>query len=391
VTPTRDELLDRAAALRPLLERNAAQTEADRRLVDESLEAVREAGLLRIVNPKRFGGYETDIRTMLDVSATLATGCGSTGWVVNLINVCSWLVGLYPRQTQEEVWGSDPDTRVAGALAPTATTRRVDGGLVVSGRWPWLSGSLHAQWGMGGVPVVDESGDMVDVGLALMPMHELSVEDTWFVVGMRGTGSNTIVADDILVPDHRILPMPRAIEGEYPTEFKDEVLYRSAFIPVLALILVGPLLGLARAALQYVVEKAPRRAITYTSYEHQTDSVAFQMAIAEAAAKVDTAHLHAYRAAADIDDAARAGTYPDLSARARVRMDAGWAARQAREAVDLLISAHGASAFAEASPLQRIWRDLNTASRHAVVNPSVNEEIYGKALLGVQPQITDLI
>jgi 3-hydroxy-9,10-secoandrosta-1,3,5(10)-triene-9,17-dione monooxygenase len=391
VTPTRDELLDRAAALRPLLERNAAQTEADRRLVDESLEAVREAGLLRIVNPKRFGGYETDIRTMLDVSATLATGCGSTGWVVNLINVCSWLVGLYPRQTQEEVWGSDPDTRVAGALAPTATTRRVDGGLVVSGRWPWSSGSLHAQWGMGGVPVVDESGDMVDVGLALMPMHELSVEDTWFVVGMRGTGSNTIVADDILVPDHRILPMPRAIEGEYPTEFKDEVLYRSAFIPVLALILVGPLLGLARAALQYVVEKAPRRAITYTSYEHQTDSVAFQMAIAEAAAKVDTAHLHAYRAAADIDDAARAGTYPDLSARARVRMDAGWAARQAREAVDLLISAHGASAFAEASPLQRIWRDLNTASRHAVVNPSVNEEIYGKALLGVQPQITDLI
>lgn len=391
MTPTRDELLDRAAALRPLLERNAAQTEADRRLLDESLEAVREAGLLRIVNPKRFGGYETDIRTMLDVSATLATGCGSTGWVVNLINVCSWLVGLYPRQAQEEIWGSDPDTRVAGALAPTATTRRVDGGLVVSGRWPWSSGSLHVQWGVGGVPVVDASGDMVDVGLALMPMHELSVEDTWFVVGMRGTGSNTIVADDVMVPDHRILPVPRAIEGEYPTEFKDEVLYRSAFIPVLALILVGPLLGLARAALQYVVEKAPRRAITYTSYERQTDSVAFQMAIAEAAAKVDTAHLHAYRAAADIDDAARAGTYPDLPARARVRMDAGWAARQAREAVDLLISAHGASAFAEASPLQRIWRDLNTASRHAVVSPSVNEEIYGKALLGIQPQITDLI
>jgi 3-hydroxy-9,10-secoandrosta-1,3,5(10)-triene-9,17-dione monooxygenase len=391
VTPTRDELLDRAAALRPLLERNAAQTEADRRLVDESLEAVREAGLLRIVNPKRFGGYETDIRTMLDVSATLATGCGSTGWVVNLINVCSWLVGLYSRKAQEEVWGSDPETRVAGALAPTATTRRVDGGLVVSGRWPWSSGSLHAQWGVGGVPVVDESGDVVDVGLALMPMHELSVEDTWFVAGMRGTGSNTIVADEVVVPDHRILPVPRALEGEYPTEFKDEVLYRSAFIPVLALILVGPLLGLARAALHYVVEKAPRRAITYTSYERQTDSVAFQMAIAEAAAKVDTAHLHAYRAAADIDDAARAGTYPDLSARARVRMDAGWAARQAREAVDLLISAHGASAFAEASPLQRIWRDLNTASRHAVVNPSVNEEIYGKALLGVQPQITDLI
>jgi 3-hydroxy-9,10-secoandrosta-1,3,5(10)-triene-9,17-dione monooxygenase len=261
----------------------------------------------------------------------------------------------------------------------------------VSGRWPWSSGSLHAQWGVGGVPVVDESGDVVDVGLALMPMHELSVEDTWFVAGMRGTGSNTIVADEVVVPDHRILPVPRALEGEYPTEFKDEVLYRSAFIPVLALILVGPLLGLARAALHDVVEKAPRRAITYTSYERQTDSVAFQMAIAEAAAKVDTAHLHAYRAAADIDDAARAGTYPDLSARARVRMDAGWAARQAREAVDLLISAHGASAFAEASPLQRIWRDLNTASRHAVVNPSVNEEIYGKALLGVQPQITDLI
>jgi 3-hydroxy-9,10-secoandrosta-1,3,5(10)-triene-9,17-dione monooxygenase len=386
-----DELLERAAALRPVLERNAAKGEEDRRIADESIDALVEAGLFKITVPRRFGGYEVDIRTKLEVSAAVAEGDGATGWVLALINVCHWLVGLYRDQAQQDIFGADPDARVCGVLAPSVETRREDGGLVVSGRWPWASGSLHATWGLVGVLDRDAAGAITEHALALIPMTDLAVEDTWFVAGMKGTGSNTLVADEVLVPDHRLLSVPKAIENEYPTEHADEPLYRSSFIPVLALILVGPQLGLARAARDLVIAKAPRRAISYTSFERQTDSVAFQVEVARAAMMVDTAHLHAFRAAGEIDAAARRGEKLDYVTRARVRADTGYTAETVRAAIDRLVSAHGASSFADSSPMQRIWRDANTASRHAVVSPTVSLEVYGKALLGVDNDVTDLV
>jgi 3-hydroxy-9,10-secoandrosta-1,3,5(10)-triene-9,17-dione monooxygenase len=208
---------------------------------------------------------------------------------------------------------------------------------------------------------------------------------------MKGTGSNTLVAEEVFVPDHRLLSVPKAIENEYPTEHTDEPLYRSSFVPVLALILVGPQLGLARAARDLVIAKAPKRAISYTSFERQTDSVAFQVEMAKAAMMVDTAHLHAFRAAGDIDAAARRGERLDYVTRARVRADTGYTAETVRMAIDRLVSAHGASSFADSSPMQRIWRDANTAGRHAVVSPTVSLEVYGKALLGVDNDVTDLV
>jgi 3-hydroxy-9,10-secoandrosta-1,3,5(10)-triene-9,17-dione monooxygenase len=386
-----DELLERAAALRPVLERNAAKGEEDRRIADESIDALVEAGLFKITVPRRFGGYEVDIRTKLEVSAAVAEGDGATGWVLALINVCHWLVGLYRDQAQQDIFGADPDARVCGVLAPSVETRREDGGLVVSGRWPWASGSLHATWGLVGVLDRDAAGAITEHALALIPMTDLAVEDTWFVAGMKGTGSNTLVADEVLVPDHRLLSVPKAIENEYPTEHADEPLYRSSFIPVLALILVGPQLGLARAARDLVIAKAPSRAISYTSFERQTDSVAFQVEVARAAMMVDTAHLHAFRAAGEIDAAARRGEKLDYVTRARVRADTGYTAETVRAAIDRLVSAHGASSFADSSPMQRIWRDANTAGRHAVVSPTVSLEVYGKALLGVDNDVTDLV
>jgi alkylation response protein AidB-like acyl-CoA dehydrogenase len=224
-------------------------------------------------------------------------------------------------------------------------------------------------------------------------MDELTIEDTWFVAGMRGTGSNTVIADKVFVPDHRFMSVPAAIAGHYPTEHTDEALYRSALVPVLALILVGPLLGLGRAALKLAIEKAPKRAVSYTRLATQRDSTAFQLKLSEAAMTLDDAVLHAYRAADDIDTWAARGEQMDYLTRARVRGDTGWASKRVREAITLVLDAHGASGFADSSPMQRIWRDANTAGRHAVVNSLVNEEVYGKALLGLGPdeQITDLV
>jgi alkylation response protein AidB-like acyl-CoA dehydrogenase len=389
---TEAEFLDRARRLAPLLRKNAARTEADRRVAEENIQAIAEASLFKIAVPKRYGGYEVPIRTFVQISAELGRACGSTAWATTLINVSAWLAGLYPRRAQDEVFGADPDARIAGVLAPTATSRKADGGQVVTGKWGFASGSLHASWVIVGIPVTDEAGEAADQGLALIPREEVTIEDTWYVAGMRGTGSNTIVADGLFVPAYRILSTSRAIEGSYPTEHKDESLYRSAFVPVLALVLTGTMAGLAQGALDLVTEMLGKgRGIAYTRYDRASLAPLVQLQVAEAAQLTDTARLHLLRAADDIDRCARGSAYMDFLTRARVRADVGTIARRSREAVDLLLNVHGASGFAEANPLQRIWRDLEVCTRHAVVNAEVSKELYGRALLGVEEQITDLI
>ena len=389
--PASSELVARVKELQPLIRENAARGEQDRRVAEESIQALRQAGIFKIAQPKRYGGYETSMRTMLDVSAALGEADGGTAWVTTLLNVCAWMTGLYPQQAQDEVWGKDPDALVCGVLAPTAETRKVDGGHRVSGRWYYNSGSLHASWAVLGIPVTDENGQTVDQGLALIPRSDLEYEETWFVAGMKSTGSNCMIAKDVFVPDHRIVSVPAAIEGDYGTEHTDEALYRSAFVPILALVLAGPQLGMGRAVLEIVRQKAAKKPISYTFYTAQADSVAFQLQLAEAAMLIDTAHLHAYRAADDIDQAAARGVYPDYLTRARVRADTGWVIDHITKAIGILLSAHGAASFADSNPLQRIWRDSSVAARHAVVLPVVGYEVYGKALLGREDHITPLV
>ncbi len=158
-----------------------------------------------------------------------------------------------------------------------------------------------------GVIEHDQHGAFKKQFLALVPMSELSIEDTWYTAGMRASGSNCIVGNEVFVPDHRLIDILAAVQGDYPTELKEEANYRAAFVPFAALILTGPQLGMGRAALKYVIEKAPQRAIAYTSYEKQTDSTVFQMQIADAALNIDTAHLRAFRSADEIDAAAQHG------------------------------------------------------------------------------------
>jgi alkylation response protein AidB-like acyl-CoA dehydrogenase len=387
----RAELVRRAAELVPLLEKNAGQTEDDRRVAEDNIAAIERAGLFKIMQPKRYGGMEVDFRTKLEVTSALARGCGSTAWTTNLINVCHWFVGMWNEQAQDDVWGENPDNRVAGVLAPTGTAEAVDGGYRVNGRWEWCTGCLHAKWALLGLPIMGADGQLADQGLILVPMSELRIENTWFVAGMKGTGSNTVVADGVFVPAHRFVSVFKLLGGENDNPHKDEVLYRAPFMPGGTIILAGPHLGLARAALDLVIEKASKRGIAYTCYDVQADAPTTQLSVAKAASLIDVAELLAYRAAAEIDEAAIEGVLPEYAARARSRMDTVQAVGYAREAIRELITTHGASSFAEASPLQRIWRDSEVASRHAIVNPAIGAEVYGRALLGFTDGVTPLV
>jgi alkylation response protein AidB-like acyl-CoA dehydrogenase len=389
--PTAAEMVERIRKLQTMLAKNAAQGEADRRVVEESITALTAAGVFKIAQPRRYGGYETSMRTMLDVSAAVAEADGGTSWVVTLCNVCAWMTGLFPERAQDDVWANTPGAKVSGVLAPTSEAVKVDGGFRVSGRWYYNSGSWHASWAVLGIPITDEAGEAIDQGLALIPYTDLELEDTWFVAGMKSTGSNCLIATDVFVPEHRIVSVPNTIGGRYATEHTAETLYRSAFVPVLSLVLAGPQLGMSRKALEIVREKAAKKPISYTFYAAQADSVAFQLQLAQAAMMIDTAHLHAYRAADDIDTAAANSTFPDELTRTRVRADTGWVLEHITKAIDILLSAHGAASFADFNPLQRIWRDSSVGARHAVVLPAVCYETYGKALLGRDDHITPLI
>jgi 3-hydroxy-9,10-secoandrosta-1,3,5(10)-triene-9,17-dione monooxygenase len=388
---SRELLVGRAKELGPLIAKNASATDRDRRVVEENIQALTKAGIFRTAVPRRYGGYEASLRTHLEVSAEIGEYCGGTAWVVALTNVCAWFTGLFAERAQNDVFAENPDARVAGVFIPATDVRRKEGGLVVTGKWYWSSGCLHADWGILGVLETDSAGQMVNQYLALIPMSELSIEDTWYTAGMRGSGSNCVVAKEVFVPDHRLLSILDAIGGKYPTEHKEEAAYRSAFVPYAALILAGPLLGMGRAALKFVIDKAPQRAIQYTFFQKQTDSVAFHLQIAEAAMKIDTAHLHAFRAAEDVDRAAQRGVYPDYLTRARVRADTAYSNKHIVDALNILMTAHGAGSFAESNPMQRMWRDSNTAARHAVALQTVSDEVFGKALLGVENNVTPLV
>ena len=243
-----------------------------------------------------------------------------------------------------------------------------------------------------GIPLTDEKGETVDQGLALIPRSDLEYEETWFVAGMKSTGSNGMIAKDVFVLDHRIVSVPAVIEGNYGTEHTGEVFYRSAFVPILALVLAGPQLGMGRAVLQIVKGEGGQEA-DLLHLLHRPGRLRCLPAAAGRGRDADRyrAPAHAYRAADDIDQAAARGVYPDYLTRALVRADTGWAIDHIVKAIGVLLSAHGAASFAEASPLQRIWRDSSVAARHAVVLPVVGDQVYGKALLGREDHITPLV
>ncbi len=388
---TGEEVLGRIREILPLIKRNAAEGDLNRRVPEETINALKDAGAFRIATPRRYGGLETNLRTMVDVTALIAEADGGAAWVVNVSNTNVWIACTQGREKADEMFADGPDAIVAGVLAPTGKARKVPGGYRVTGTWAYASASLHADWAAGGVFVVDDNDQTLDQGLVSFPTTEVRIEDTWYVAGMRASGSNTIVADDLFVPEHRFGSLPSAFAGDYLADHPDSPLYRSAIAPLLLTAAIAPQLGLGRAALNLVIEKAAGKSIAYTTIERQADSVAFQLLIAEAALKVDTAHLHAYRAVEDVQFYAELGGYPDLLTRSRVRGDTAVVLRNINEAINILLDANGAGSFAEVNALQRIWRDSNIAARHATTLPQVSLETYGKALLGVHEHITPIV
>lgn len=378
----RETMTAKAAALVPLLRAKAAEIERSGRIPDDVLAAMDAAQLFRLRTPRRFGGFEGDIRTYMDVVTALGRGCGSTSWIAFISIATVWIAALFPDEAQREVFAGNPDVRFIGALGMTARARAVDGGYILDGKWAYASNCLHAHWAVLSAPL--PQGERVVPSIALVPMRELAIEESWNVVGMRGTGSHTVIAKETFVPAHRALPIESLAQGRSPRTNHDEFVYRESFMPTAIIAVAAPVLGMAQAALELTrerINKSPK-AIAYSFYDDLRKAPSMQRELAEAATLIETAVLHVRRWCDDIAEAARAGEELPFTKRAQMRMDLGYAMARCREAVGLLLNVQGASAFAEANPIQRVWRDLEMASRHGLLAGEVPQEIYGRALVG---------
>jgi 3-hydroxy-9,10-secoandrosta-1,3,5(10)-triene-9,17-dione monooxygenase len=380
------QLVARATCLVPTLRDRVAEAEQLRRLPDATVAELRAAGLFKVLQPRRCGGFEMSLHTHIDTVAEIARGCGSTAWCMGVIHAHSWLVGSFPHQAQAESYGANPDAIICAVIAPRGKARAVVGGYRLNGFWPFASGCQHADWLLLGSEIADEGGTVVDAAELLVPAGDIVIRDDWNVVGLRGTGSCSIVANDVFVPKHRYLSLPGIIAGEAPdAAARDTSLYKGAVVPVVVLAITPAALGMAEAALAAFTERLPGREIAYTEHEIQIDSPTTHRQVADAATRIHVARLLLHRCADDIEAAAARGEIMEFTARARVRMDCAHAVRQCMEAVEILYLASGGSGIAETNPVQRAWRDLHAVNMHGALTLETNQVMYGRILLGLKP------
>jgi len=378
--PPAEGLVERAAALVPMLREKAAATEIARRVAPETFDALSEAGVLRMLAPKRHGGYETDFQTQCDALAELARGCPSTSWVATISSAMGWLAGLFSNEAQEEIF-ADGDPRMSGVFSLTGSAKPTDGGVVLSGRWPFNTGCHGGRWTF--VNAIVESGDGIPTSM-FVQTDELTILDDWYATGMAGTGSNTVVAEDLFVPSYRTLPLSALIDPDDPARpSTGNVYYRYPTVPVLIVNAGGTPLGIARGALEAFLERLPGRALTYTNYTNQAEAPITHMQVGEAALKLDSADAHV-RTASAIMDTFDGGMMPLLD-RVKTRAHVSHATALAREVVDTLFQGSGASAIQTNVPIQRFQRDIQALANHAIMSPLNTTELYGRVLVGLEP------
>lgn len=382
--PSREELIGRAADLAPVFAKNAIWQEENRVLHEDTIAALTEAGLLRLTLPTRYGGYEVDTTTLVDVLAEIAKGDGAAGWVSTVWNISTWLTSLFPDEVQDEVFGSG-DVRISGTFGPTAVGVPVDGGIVLNGRWVFNTGARQATWNAHAAVLAPEGEEPQPI-LVLVPMSDLEVVDDWYSAGMRGTGSVSTVAKDVFVPEARILPMvPLFTEGKHRSVLNAaSPRWQVPFMPWACAVVAATPYGLARAADEAFMERLPTRKITYTDYEHQADAPLTHLQVAKAALRIDEAGFHLHRAAALVDGKAPGAPW-SVKERVSVRLDMGATCLRAKEAVDILNNASGGSSVYQTVPIQRIARDIQTSSLHSIMQPNTNFELFGRVACGLEP------
>ena len=382
-TVSYDEAMRRARDIVPMLRDRAQASEDARVLTRENEQLLHETGLFRFHQPKAFGGMELPFVALVDIVAEIARGCPSTGWNVGNLGCHHWILGYYAPDTQHEVWDANPDTLIASSIALAAgRARKVDGGFIVSGRWPFSSGVDNSDWNMLAATVFD--GDKpVDSRLCVVPKSDYQVLDTWDAMGMGATGSKDVSATDMFVPDRRALALRDCRGGfDHPgAALNKGALYGIPIVAASSHPLAPAALGAAEGAYEIFLASMAKRAGTYTGAK-VADFQAVQIKVARARSLIDSARYLLRQSAIAFDAYAARGEVPDLETKLRFRAHSAFAVGQSREAVETLWSCYGAQGLYKRDPLQRHLRDVIAIAQHFSFNFDIAGAAYGTHALG---------
>lgn len=383
------DLLDRTQAVVPELRDRAPSTAEARRIPTENFDALRRAGSFKTIQSTRNGGYGLSMRAHLDTVATLAEGCGSTAWCAGVIQAHSWLLSHFPVETQDDIYGSDPDAVVVAVVGPRGRATVTLDGYLLSGFWPFASGNEGADWILLGAVIVDEHDTVIDEGQFAVPIDTVTRHDDWHVAGLAGTGSCSVSVEDVEVPAHRFLSMQAVRDGAggpgAQAQQHQDWNHRCAAVPVLALALTGSAIGIARQAVADFTSVIENRTIAYTA-DRQAEHPVTHVQIGEAAMLAHEGELILYHCADQIDQAGRNSTELDLLTRARMRLDCATGVRRCLDAVEILFQASGGSGLRSAAPLTRAVSDLRAINQHGMLNLAANRELYGRVVLDLDPK-----
>jgi 3-hydroxy-9,10-secoandrosta-1,3,5(10)-triene-9,17-dione monooxygenase len=385
-TPSRASLVDQARMLGPVLRERAEKTNQLRRLPDITWRDLVRSGILRGLQPIRWGGAEAHPREFYSAIGELARAEGCAGWVAGIVGVHPWQVALYPKQTQEEVWGEDPTVMNSSSYAPTGTAECVAGGYRLNGRWSFSSGCDHCKWVNLGAVVgtVELNGQQLPALRSfLLPRNDYRIDDNWHVAGLAGTGSKDIVVDGAFVPEHRSqshcdYALGRPLPG---WELNAAPLYRLPFAIVFINTVCAAILGAAAGFLDTWLEIGRTRrgglglVVARDPYS--------QKLAAEAAYTIKSATRMFLDDCDEMMDAAARGESLTMEWRAELRYNSVRSAQLAARAVDRLFEAGGGHSIFFDHPLQRRYQDIKAMMAHAAVSPAPAAKLYGMSRLGM--------
>lgn len=379
---TADTMVARAKELRPFLMAEAPAGEAQRSPTKAVEKSLFDNKILFALLPKRLGGVGLSLTDFCRMQIEIAKGDPSISWVVQIINGTSWVTSLAPDSVQDVVFANGPTT-VCGAYNPPGKARKVDGGWIINGAWPYTSGSRQSEWAQQGVVLEGYDGPVVPgISMCYIPFKDLTIKDAWYVTGMQGTGSDISIATDVFIPEGQMVLMDeRAGQIDRTKRHFGAPSDLLPVVPVVRTTGIAQLIGAVEAMLEIVKAELVKPVLT-TIIGPRTGSGAYMRDLGEAAAMLDTAKLILFHLVGEFDRVALTGAELTLDDKARHRAQCAQMIKLVHGASKSLMFQAGSSAFSLDKPISRYWKDVSMGLRHIQNIPTIGYEIYGRNLAG---------
>jgi len=380
-----EEFFQSIEELGPRFAERATGCEIDRKVPEESIKELLKNGILRSLQPKRYGGQELSPVHYYPGLSRIAEFCPSTAWVTGIVMVHSWQLGLFGKRAQEDVWSKDPTTLISSSYMPATKAKKVSDGYLISGRWSFSSGCQHCDWAfLGGFVPEGEAtwGGLPDIRTFLVPKTDYRIDLVWDTVGMAGTGSHDIVIEEAFVPEYRTLPFANVVTNDIPGwEFNNTPLFHAPFAAIFVNTLAATAIGNARACVDLFLQRC-RSKVANAKPGKDPLEPSFSVVAAEAVASIDAIELQRKHNLEEMMNYAERGEIIPIERRARYRWDAARAACMSMDVVDSIFATGGAHGINMSDPLQRHFRDAKVMAMHAYTRRDQNARLYGKATLG---------